>query len=125
MTEQEKLYETLGELLFAIAIADGIIQNEERKALNVLLKKHAWASEIKWSFDYEESRNASMEDTYSKVISFCQNYGPAPEYAEFIDAMNFIATASNGINQKESRLISSFSKDLIERFQRDVNKLKN
>lgn len=125
MTETEKLYETLGELLFVIAKADGIIQDEERTSLNQLLKNHPWASEIKWSFNYEESKESSVEETYNKVINFCHKHGPSPVYNEFIDAMTFIAKSSNGIDQNESNIISSFSTDLIERFHRDVDKLQS
>ena len=122
MTNQEKLYEVLGELLYAIAKADGVIQTEEKEALNELLSKHAWASEIKWSFNYEESKDSSMEETYKKVINFCHSYGPTPVYEEFIDAMKFVANASQGIDQNESAMIDSFSKDLIARFQKDLDR---
>lgn len=122
MTQQEKLYEVLGELLYAIAKADGVIQNEEKVALNELLSKHTWASEIKWSFNYEESKDSSMEDIYKKVINFCHSYGPTPVYEEFIDAMKFVANASQGIDENESEMINSFSKNLISRFQRDLDR---
>lgn len=122
MTKQEKLYEVLGELLYTIAKADGIIQPEEQNALNDLLQKHSWASEIQWSFNYEASKNASVEETYNKVINFCHAYGPTPVYEEFIDAMKFVANASDGIDETESNIINSFSKDLIARFQRDLDR---
>lgn len=121
MTNKEKLYETLGELLYVIAKADGIIQAAEIDALHELLRAHPWASAIKWSFDYETNKNTSPEDVYNKVINYCHVHGPAAEYDEFIDAMKFIASASQGIDTNESTIITSFSKDLIERFQRDVN----
>ena len=124
MTDQEKLYETLGELLFCIAKADGVIQEEEKVALKRLLKNHAWANEIQWSFNYEESKNATLEETYNKVISYCHSYGPTPIYNEFIDAMNTIAKSSDGIDENEAYIIQSFSADLIERFLRDVQRLK-
>lgn len=123
MSDKEKLYETLGELLFCIAKADGVIQEEEKESLQKLLKNHSWASEIKWSFYYEEANNSSLEETYNKVINFCHAYGPAPEYEEFIEAMKIVAEASDGIDKDESELINSFSKDLIERFQRDLDRL--
>lgn len=124
MTEKEKLYEVLGELLYVIAKADGVIQNEERDALKKLLKNHSWASDVNWSFNYEESKNSSAEEIYKKVINFCQSYGPTPEYDEFIDAMKFVANASEGIDESESQIINSFSKDLITRFQRDLDQIK-
>ncbi|MDG1333265.1 MAG: TerB family tellurite resistance protein [Crocinitomicaceae bacterium] len=122
MTDQEKLYEVFGELLYAIAKADGIIQDEEKEALNELLSKHSWASEIKWSFDYEASKNSTIEDTYNKVINFCHSYGPNPVYEEFVDAMKFVAHASDGIDEDESKMINSFSADLIARFQKDLDR---
>jgi uncharacterized tellurite resistance protein B-like protein len=125
MTEQEKLYETLGELLFVIAKADGTIQEEERSSLNELLKNHTWASEIKWSFDYEDKKESDPEVVYDKVINFCHSYGPTPVYEEFIDAMKFVANAAGGLDQKESTIIQSFSADLISRFQRDIERFKS
>lgn len=122
MTSQEKLYEILGELLYVIAKADGVIQDEEKYALNELLQKHAWASEIKWSFDYEASKNSDPEEIYNKVINFCHGYGATPIYEEFIDAMKFVANASEGIDANESEVIQSFSQDLIARFQRDIDR---
>lgn len=121
MTDKERLYETLGELLFTVAKADGVIQNEEKEALDQLLANHSSGKEIKWSFNYEANKNSTVEETYNKVIDFCKNYGPAPEYVEFIDSMKTIANATNGIDKSEATIIDSFSADLIARFQKDLN----
>jgi uncharacterized tellurite resistance protein B-like protein len=120
MKKKERLYEALGELIYAVAKADGLIQKEEFSMLDSLLKDHPWASTIKWSFDYEVSKNQSLNDIYEKAINHCQNYGQAPEYIEFIDIMSKIAEASSGIDKKEQKLISSFSSDLVERFKKDI-----
>lgn len=123
MRELEKLYETFGELLFAVAKADGVIQEEEKEALNKILANHAWASEIKWSFEYEATKNFPVEKIYNKVINFCHSYGPTKEYEEFIEAMKIIANAAEGIDQSESKIINSFSKDLITRFKNDLERM--
>ena len=120
---KEKLYETLGELLFVIAMADGEVQETELAALKNLLAKHPWAQEIEWSFNYELSRNSSVEDTYKKVIDFCTHNGPTPEYEEFISAMEMIAESSDGIDENESKVIKGFSKDLIDRFKKDIHRI--
>ena len=125
MTDQEKLYETLGELLFVIAKADGVIQDEERDALTKLLKDHSWATDIEWSFNYEESKQPSIEDLYDKVIIACHRVGPSPIYTEFISSMETVASASNGVDKDEDGLIKSFSADLIKRFSEDIDKLKD
>ncbi len=124
MTDQEKLYETFGELLYVIAKADGVIQDEERNSITELLKDHEWSKEIIWSFNYEEKKKNSIDDLYKKVISVCHKIGPSPIYNEFINGMNTIANASNGIDESESEKIDSFSKDLIARFKADLEKIK-
>lgn len=124
MRKEEKLYEIFGELLYAIAKADGVIHEEEKERLKQLLQNHTLGSEILWSFEFEEKHNSSVEEIYNKVINFCHVYGPAPQYDEFITAMKIIADAKDGITEQESKLINSFSKDLMERFQRDIDKLK-
>ena len=85
MKKVEKLYEVMGELLYAVAMADGVIQPEEKEALKKLLRNHMSEEDILWSFEYEESKNSSVEEIYNKVINFCHNYGPAPQYNEFIN----------------------------------------
>lgn len=124
MKKEEKLYEIFGELLYALAKADGVIHKEEKETLNQLLKNHALGSEILWSFEFEETHNSSVEEIYNKVINFCHVYGPAPQYDEFITAMKIVAETSNGITTKEHKLINSFSEDLMGRFQRDIDKLR-
>ena len=123
MKANEKLYETLGELLYAVAKADGVIQQEETDKLDSLLASHPWAKEIKWSFNYEVSKNSSVDEIYNKVISFCQGYGPSVVYPEFIDSMKSIAESANGVDKNEEKVISDFSKDLIARLQSDLDKI--
>ena len=121
MTTEERLYENMGELLYVIAKADGVIQDEELDVIKEILKDHKWAEEIKWSFIYEASRENNIEEVYNKVITSCHMNGPSPIYAEFIEAMNKVAEARNGIDKDEQEKIDSFSKDLIERFHRDID----
>lgn len=123
MKANEKLYETLGELLYAVAKADGVIQQEETDKLDQLLASHPWAKEIKWSFNYEVSKNSSVEEIYKKVISFCQGYGPSIVYPEFIDSMKAIAESANGVDGDEDKVMSDFSKDLIAKLQNDLDKI--
>ena len=125
MTDTEKLYETLGELLYVVALSDGIIQASERNALKEILKTHTWAQEVNWSFNYEESKTADIDDLYQKVIAVCHRIGPSPVYNEFIESMSLLAQASDGIDENESKIINSFSSDLIARFKKDIEKLKS
>ena len=120
MTDKEKLFETLGELLFAVAKADGVIQPEEKFALERFFEEHNYSSEVTWSFNYEQNKGHSVEEAYTKAIDFCKHFGPAPEYEEFIKAMKVIAKASDGIDQSEKKIINNFSNDLMTKFRKDL-----
>lgn len=116
MTKTEKLHDTLGELIYIIAMADGEIQEEEQIVIEKKLKNHPWAENVNWSFNYERRKENSIEDLYKKVINYCESHGPDKEYQFFIDLITEIAEASSGIDENERKIINSFSKDLIERF---------
>ncbi len=113
----------MGELIYAVAKADGIVQAEEVSKLNEILEGHPWASEIRWSFNYEKNRGASVEEVYKKVIDYCKHNGASTEYAEFLDVMKKIAEASHGIDPEEEQIINSFTQDLVERFNTDITKM--
>jgi len=119
----EKLYGTLGELIYAVAKADGKIQESEFSKLDEILQNHPWGSTIKWSFNYEAKKDNDPEQIYKKVINNCQSYGQAREYLEFIDIITQVAEASDGIDADESNVIRSFSHDLIERFKKDIRSI--
>lgn len=120
MKDKEKLYETLGELLYAVALADGVIQPSETDRLKEIVEHHSWGQVIKWSFDYESRKQHTFKEVYKKAISYCHSYGPAPEYDEFIELLSLVADASEGIDRHEELVISNFSKHLIERFKTDL-----
>ena len=124
MNDKEKLYDAFGELIYTIAMADGIIQDEELDALQNILENHPWASQISWSFSYESSKGADVDEVYNKVIDFCKHYGPTEEYAEMIDVMKKIADASDGVDFNEEIIIESFQNDLRDHFNTELDKMK-
>ena len=75
MKNTEKLIEAFGELIYVVAMADGAIQKQELRVIETKLSSHKWGADIKWSFDYEVKKNASVEELYKKVISYCEMHG--------------------------------------------------
>lgn len=120
MIKKTKLYDAFGELLYAIAIADGEVQEEEIIEMEKLLKEHPWAKEIKWSFNYEHKKMHSLEETYAKAIDICKENGPDPEYKYLLDVMVKIADAFDGIVPQEKKIIDNFTRDLKSRFIHDL-----
>ncbi len=123
MADKDRLYDAIGELAYAIAKADGLIDGDEIGKLTEILEQHPWASNIKWSFNYEWLRDEPAEEIYKKAINRCMDYGPTKEYDEILDLLNQIAAASNGVDESEQKMIDSFSNDLIKKFQKDVERI--
>lgn len=119
MAELDKLYEAFGELVYAVAKADGSVQNEEKKALQDLLKNDNWASDIIWSFNYEEKKAHSVKEAYAKAIDIFKFHGPFSEYERFIKVIEKVAEAFQGITAEEKALINNFRKDLMDTFKDD------
>jgi len=89
MNNQEKLFEAFGELLYVMAMADGMIQESERRVIQNRLKGHKWAKDIQWSFDYEVKKENNLDDLYKKVVFYCEEHGPDEEYAFFVEMLVF------------------------------------
>lgn len=121
MYSKEKLYETFGELLYAIALADGRIQDAEVSELKEMIKFHPLAKDIFWSFNYEKGKGTTVEAAYNKAIDIFKHHGPAAEYKDFEEILAKVATACEGISPEEKDLIERFRKDLTGTFQNDSN----
>lgn len=123
MVSREILYRTFGELLYVIAMSDGLIQKKEVTTLEEILRAHPEGEKIKWSFDYENKNQNDIEGLYKKVMEVLYDNGPDKEYDFLIYALTKIAEVSDGISANEEKVIKSFSRDLLERFKRDIDKL--
>ncbi|WP_103068873.1 tellurite resistance TerB family protein [Aquimarina sediminis] len=124
MVSRDRLYQTFGELLYVVAMSDGVIQKEEVETLEEILKGHPKAAAIKWSFDYENKHQNNIETLYKKVIEVFSDNGPDEEYDFMMYALAKIADASEGMDVKEEKMITNFSGDLLQRFKNDIEKIK-
>lgn len=115
-TDNTKLYDAFGELLFVLVKADGEFQEEERETLNKILANHHWSKEILWSFNYESKNNHDLDDLYKKVLFACYDIGPNPEYQFMIEVLEAVAESSLGIVETERKIIESFKQDLLTEF---------
>lgn len=124
MVKKEKLYRAFGELIYAIAIADGEVQTAEIIALKKYLAHHPYAGEIEWSFNYEKNKHHNLEEAYKNAIEVCKENGPDPEYKYLLDVLIGVADAYHGIVSQEQEVIDKFKHDLKERFIKDLKENK-
>ncbi len=125
MVNKTRLYDAFGELIYAVAIADGMIQQEELNTLEKILEGHPWAKEIKWSFDYERKKNHTLRDTYLKALETLKEYGPCADYKYLVEVLEKVAEAADGFTKTEGIIISNMQKSLQSHFLEfmDENKL--
>lgn len=119
---KERLYDAFGELIYALAMADGLIQPKEIQALDTILQGHPWASQIKWSFNYEITKGLDLKDVYKKALDTFTQHGQDQEYAYLIDVLQKVAKASDGIDEAEQEIIERFQQDLRDNFIAEMEK---
>ena len=122
MSNKEKLYEVFGEMVYVVAMSDGIIQAEEKDALGKILADQPLAREIEWSFNYEIAKHNDPEFLYDRVLNYCHQNGPDPEYQFLVEILEAVANASSH-TENEKKVIDRFTFELTERFKKDIDKL--
>ncbi|MFT4666343.1 MAG: hypothetical protein ACI8YQ_001758 [Polaribacter sp.] len=125
MKNTEKLYESFGELLYVVAMADGEIQASELAVITSKLIDHPWGADIQWSFNYEVKKQRDVDMLYDRVISYCEDHGPEKEYVFMIELMEEVAAASGGVDADEREKMDGFVNDLTERFKNDLGRIQN
>ena len=118
--DKNRLYDAFGELIYAVAKADGVVQESELTTLETILSGHPWAKEIQWSFDYEHKKENSVEEAYKKAVDICKENGPDPEYDFLFEVLEKVAKVSDTVEESEANVIYDFMGDLRERFIRDI-----
>jgi uncharacterized tellurite resistance protein B-like protein len=113
---KSKLYDALGELIYAVAKADGAVQPAERQKLLDLLKDQSWGADVAWSFDYEDKKALPLQDAYHRALDTCKAYGPAEEYAFLFKALQEVAEAHEGVEEQEKNVIFRFTQELRNHF---------
>ena len=117
MISQAQLYDAFGEIIYAVAIADGLIQDEELGVIDKKLADFSWGKDAKWSFEWEKKKKTKLKDAYLKALETFKENGPHPDYYELIELLEAIAKASDGFEKKEGQVISIFNKSLQSHFR--------
>lgn len=113
MVQRQQLYTAFGQLIYALARADGEVQQEELEQINKLLITHQWSNDILWSFNTEYSKKALSDTTLTKSIAIFREYGPYYEYPYFFHVIEEIAKAYNGIVKEEQQVLDELREVLL------------
>lgn len=120
MTGIQNLYFALGEMVYAIAKADGDVQKEEKEELHKIVSQEIKNNNI--DFDYSEiiftimgKDNADVDTSYDwaiKEMKVNSHYLDTDLKEKFISIARKVAEAFPPITNSERRLLERFENDL-------------
>ncbi|WP_083733003.1 TerB family tellurite resistance protein [Spirosoma montaniterrae] len=112
---QSSLYLGFGNLVYALAKADGRVQNEEADAVRQLLAQQPFGDLAQYAFTLLEERNVSIEEAYAFGMRRLTDNRKALNDTlkkQFIDILLHVAGAHDDTSRKEQEMIKRFRRDL-------------
>ncbi|MBK9284079.1 MAG: TerB family tellurite resistance protein [Sphingobacteriaceae bacterium] len=120
--DTKKFYIATGKLVYAIAKADGIIQNKESRKFNNIIEDEVQLlskaighhqtdvhADTALEFELMKSKNASAEEAFNSFMDFYHAHKPAINNdmkTEIVSFVTRIAKSSSGVSEKESKMIN-------------------
>jgi hypothetical protein len=111
----EKVYDAFAKMIYAIVIADGVIDENEKK----IIEDKVEGKEIE---TYLEKYIANGEEhliieSYQNLLNACRDFGPSKEYGELIDVLNDIKTVSAVIDEDDAEILDSIISNLKDKLK--------
>lgn len=109
----EEVLDTFGKIIYAIAKSDGEVQDEEADVIREVIDNHEWAQELELSFAVEKELDTDYESVFEEAMGVFETYDVKEHYGQFIDLLEKIAEAHDGIVNEEKLLIDRFKERLL------------
>ncbi len=118
MSENIVLIQALAELVYSIAMANGEMEENEKKAFNEIIEselgKSAWSAKNRFAI-LEERVAPNMEQSY-KIAMFAIKTNKKDFTDEvkqkFVNVLERVALSVDGVRSEEKALIERFKKDI-------------
>ncbi len=111
---EEEVLDTFGRIIYAIAKSDGEVQEEEVRVIHEVIDNHEWAQELELSFAIEKELDTDFNAVFEDAMAVFETYDNLKEhFEEFLDLLEKIAEAHDGIVDEERELIERFKKRLL------------
>ena len=120
MEGKQRLYCALGQLIYCVALADSVMQEEEIDKVHSLIEK--LSEDVSSNFDIAEivlllqrRQKVSTENAYRSAleeIKLCKHYFDQQLKDDYLYILNGVAEAFNGIEDDEESLIARIKDDI-------------
>ena len=104
---QETL-DVFGRILYAMAMADGAVQDSEAKALHDIVEHDQWARQIEFSFDMAKDLKMDPWIIFLKNMRIFRAKPVDEHYPFFLHLLEEIAKAHDGIVPEEQAMLEKF-----------------
>jgi uncharacterized tellurite resistance protein B-like protein len=95
MNSKEELYNSFAELIYSVAMADGIIDDEELAEIKRLTGNHPLGFKIENLITNLSSEDeVSIVQSYKSTLSLCKNIGKDSEYEFLINVLEQFSKVS-------------------------------
>ncbi len=104
---QETL-DVFGRIVYAMAMADGEVQDSEAKALHDIVEHDQWAKQIEFSFDMAKKLKMDPWIIFLKNMRIFRARPIDEHYPFFLHLLEEIAKAHDGIVPQEEAMLEKF-----------------
>lgn len=109
-----EVLDAFGKIIYAVAKADGEVQDSEAEVIRSVIDNDEWAQEVELSFEIERELDQNAEEIFDHAIELFKFQEIGGHYAEFIELLEKIADAHDGIVKEEKEMIDRFKEKLSE-----------
>ncbi|MFY0626555.1 MAG: hypothetical protein JXR07_09680 [Reichenbachiella sp.] len=110
---EEEVLDTFGKIIYAIAKSDGEVQDEEVEVIRKVIDNHEWAQELELSFAVEKELDMDYDEVFEDAMRVFASYDVKAHYDDFLDLLEKIAEAHDGVVNEERELIDRFKQRLF------------
>ena len=115
MGTKEKVYDAFAELIYSVVMADGVIKETEKIAIEHIVKEHPIKKDIQKYFTSQE-KNISVAQSFLHTLEVCKEYGADQEYPFLISIVEKISKVSEGLDNEDDGLLVDFVANFKRRF---------
>lgn len=104
----KEILDVFGRILYAMAMADGEVQEAEVQALHDVIKKNPWAKQVSLSFDLARHLDMDPWIMFLKNMRIFRTQAVDEHYPYFVELLEKIALAHEGIVPEERAMLEKF-----------------
>lgn len=109
----QRLKEAFANVLYAVAKIDGEVQQVEIDVFKKVIAEHEWGQSIEVLFNRNVYDDSNANIVFLKAMKIFRAHGPSEHYPFFVDLLEKIAEAHDGVVPEERKMIDRFKQCLI------------